>query len=99
MTSRPPLDSGLTSSSITVSSGSNSSRWNWLYFSEETREMINRVTEHAKQGVYYGWIPFILLLGRSEILTIIILIYLMHGLGFWKSEPRPSIFRMLNPLS
>ncbi|PJF17457.1 hypothetical protein PSACC_02746 [Paramicrosporidium saccamoebae] len=39
------------------------SRWNWLSISEEGRERINRITEYAKRTLYYGWIPFILILG------------------------------------
>lgn len=69
------------------------SRWSkFLVLSEESREIINRLTEYAKRTVYYGWIPFILILGMMLYLTI-------YPVGFWKSDPRPSIFRMLNPLS
>lgn len=39
-------------------------RWSdMLVLSEETRDLVNRTTEYAKRTIYYGWIPFILLLG------------------------------------
>lgn len=44
------------------------SRWGGMLVpSEETRDLINRTTEYAKRTLYYGWIPFILLLGTPYI--------------------------------
>lgn len=80
-------------------------RWSLLSFSEETRESINRITEYAKQAVYYGWIPLVLIIGtylaahREEPAQLPSPSYHIITIGFWKSEPRPSFFRMLNPLS
>lgn len=45
----------------------------------------------GKDLIFYGWIPLIVMIGMLPY-------FLMH-LGYFKCENKPSLIRMINPLS
>lgn len=67
-------------------------------FSEENRERFYRVTEFTRKIVHYGWIPLIMLIGTFEAECLALFKYFTN-VGFIRSDPRPSLLRLLNPLS
>ncbi len=68
-------------------------------FSEENRERFYRATEFTRKIVHYGWIPLIMLIGTLKCLIAILYSFVKFYLGYIRSDPRPSLLRLLNPLS
>lgn len=66
-----------------------------LIFNEENRDRFNKISEFARKALHYGWIPLIMIIGMSNILFM----HLIELVGYIRSDPRPSLLRILNPLS
>lgn len=68
--------------------------------SEWQRDLVNKATGWLKQGLYYGWIPFIVMIGIRSYIYICLLDLFSYFtiVGFWNASPRPSVLRIVNPL-
>lgn len=64
----------------------------WL--SAPAKQRFYKAVELGKTTVHYGWIPLILTIGIGTSLNSSLIV-----LGFMTTDPKPSIFRMFNPLS
>ncbi|KAK5654846.1 hypothetical protein OQA88_6882 [Cercophora sp. LCS_1] len=68
--------------------------------SEESKERISRIIEVSRVALHYGYLPFILYLGAPTPIDTRALDYGSNEtLGYTQSDPRPSIIRLLSPLS
>ncbi|KAK8066353.1 hypothetical protein PG997_013100 [Apiospora hydei] len=72
--------------------------------SEESKERVGRIIELSRVAMHYGYIPLILYLGIPSSNTAqqrcaISLRTLTVFPGYTRSDPRPSIIRLLSPLS
>ncbi|KAK7966732.1 uncharacterized protein PG986_001009 [Apiospora aurea] len=73
--------------------------------SEESKERVGRIIELSRVAMHYGYIPLILYLGMPSSNTAqqrclaIPLRTLTAFPGYTRSDPRPSIIRLLSPLS
>ncbi|UKZ93932.1 uncharacterized protein TrAFT101_008832 [Trichoderma asperellum] len=69
--------------------------------SEESKERIAKLIDISRVAIHYGYLPLILYLGMQSLrqthricrrLTLL-------DLGYTRSDPRPSVIRLLSPLS
>lgn len=66
------------------------------WVSPANAERIYQAIEYGKTAIQYGWIPLILTIGTEFHKYIIAL---LKFVGYLKSEQKPSLVRLLNPLS
>lgn len=105
-TARP--SSTISSSKKNQSSGTSSSTSltntqhrlsSFFTMSEHTRDHFYTLIATGKTAIQYGWIPFIVFLGTLRAYFFVFACVNCIGVGFMRSEPRPSLIRLLNPLA